>query len=109
MRGRPGPIRCPAVTSDIPTPPPTLPRRGALLLAFAAIVLAGTIGAFIGFGLADLSTTSDSTVGNLVGALIGGTIAAGGVGVVAVLALRAMAEWKTHPASTPVDSDDATA
>jgi hypothetical protein len=87
--------------ADIPTPPPTLPRRGPYLLAFAAIVTAGSIGAFIGYALAGISTTSTTTVGDLLGALIGAVIGAGGVGVVAVLALRAMAEWKQTPAQTP--------
>ena len=83
------------------------PRRGALLLAFAAVVLAGAFGAFIGFGLADLSTSSTTTMGNLIGALIGAVIGAGGVGIVAVLALRAMAEWNTHPATSDVDAEAA--
>jgi TRAP-type C4-dicarboxylate transport system permease small subunit len=90
-----------AVTSEIPTPPPTLPRRGPLLLAFLGVVLAGTFGAFIGYGLADLSSTTHATTTNLLGALIGAVICAGGVGVVAVLTLRAMAEWKQHPADRP--------
>jgi hypothetical protein len=89
------------VTADIPTPPPTLPRRGPLLLAFVGVVLAGAFGAFIGYGLADLSSTTHSTVQNLLGALIGAVICAGGVGVVAVLTLRAMAEWRQHPANEP--------
>ncbi|MFZ4515390.1 MAG: hypothetical protein ACOYN3_03690 [Acidimicrobiia bacterium] len=82
---------------DIPTPPPTMPARNALLVAFAAIVIAGLFGALIGYGLADLSTASSSTLGNLIGALVGAIIGAGGVGIVAVLTLRAMAEWKQHP------------
>lgn len=86
-------------TAEIPSPPPTLPRRGPVLLAFAATVLAGAIGAFIGYALADLSTSSTTTSGNLIGALVGAIFGAGGVGVVAVLALRAMAEWKHHPPS----------
>lgn len=89
-----------AVTFDVPPPPPTLPARRALLLAFLAVVVAGVFGALIGYGLADLSTVSSSTIGNLVGALIGATIGAGGVGIVAVLTLRAMTEWRQHPADT---------
>lgn len=95
-----------ATPTDIPAPPPTLPRRGPLLLAFAAIVVAGLIGAFIGYALAGASTTSTTTTGDLLGALIGAIIAAGGVGVVAVLALRAMAEWKQHPAAGPSESPE---
>lgn len=87
-----------AVT-DIPPPPPTLPRRGPLLLAFAAIMVGGAFGALIGYGLADISSKGTSGMEAFLGALIGAVIGAGGIGIVAVLTLRAMAEWKRHPAS----------
>jgi hypothetical protein len=76
-----------------------LPSRGAYLLAFAAVVLAGVLGGIIGFGIADVM--SSSGVAQFLGALIGATIAAGGVGIVAVLVLRAMAEWKRQPRDRP--------
>ena len=69
-----------------------LPSRGAFLLAFSAVVLAGMLGAIIGYGIADVSSQSD--VSHLVGTFIGAVIGAGGVGIVAVLVLRAMAEWR---------------
>jgi len=72
--------------------PPMLPSRGVYLLAFAAVVVAGLLGGIIGYGIADVSSQSD--VSHVVGALIGALIGAGGVGVVAVLVLRAMAEWR---------------
>ena len=72
-----------------------LPSRGAYLLAFAAVVVAGALGAVIGFGITDVS--SDSGAAIFVGTLVGAALAAGGVGVVAVLVLRAMAEWKRNP------------
>jgi hypothetical protein len=90
----------PPVARDAATPgedhgdevPPMLPSRTAFLLAFAAVVVAGTLGGIIGFGIADVS--SDSGIALFVGALVGALVGAGGVGIVAVLVLRAMAEWK---------------
>jgi hypothetical protein len=69
-----------------------LPSRGAFLLAFGGVVLAGILGGIIGYGVADVSSQSD--LSHLVGVFIGSVIGAGGVGIVAVLVLRAMAEWR---------------
>jgi len=69
-----------------------LPSRGAFLLAFGGVVLAGVLGGIIGYGVADVSSQSD--LSHLVGVFIGSVIGAGGVGIVAVLVLRAMAEWR---------------
>ena len=71
-----------------------LPSRWAYLLAFGGVVLAGVLGGIIGYGIADVSSQSD--VSHIVGALIGVLIGAGGVGIVAVLVLRAMAEWRRY-------------
>jgi hypothetical protein len=68
-----------------------LPSRTAFLLAFGAVVLAGVLGGIIGYGVADVG--SDSDAARLLGTFIGAVIGATGVGVVAVLVLRAMAEW----------------
>ena len=38
--------------------------------------------------------SSQSDLSHLVGAFVGAVIGAGGVGIVAVLVLRAMAEWR---------------
>ena len=75
-----------------------LPSRWAFLLAFGGVVLAGILGGIIGYGIADVSSQSD--VAHVVGAFVGAVIGAGGVGIVAVLVLRAMAEWRrqTPPA-----------
>jgi len=70
------------------------PPRGAFLLAYAAVVVAGLFGAAIGYGLVNVGCEGDCTLEKALGALIGGVGAAVGVGVVAVLALRAMAEWR---------------
>jgi hypothetical protein len=77
--------------TEAPTPP-MLPSRGAFLLAFGSVVLAGILGGIIGYGIADVSSQSD--ISHLIGTFIGSVIGAGGVGIVAVLVLRAMAEWR---------------
>ena len=76
-----------------------LPSRGAYILAFGSVVLAGILGAIIGFGIADVMYGSD--VGNVIGIFVGALIGAGGVGIVAVLVLRAMAEWRRQDPSAP--------
>ena len=68
-----------------------LPSRGAFLLAFGSVVLAGILGGIIGYGIADVSSQSD--ISHLLGTFVGSVIGAG-VGIVAVLVLRAMAEWR---------------
>jgi hypothetical protein len=75
------------------------PRRGAFLLAYLAVVVAGLFGAAIGYGLVNVGCDGDCTLEKTLGALIGGVGAAVGVGVVAVLALRAMAEWRRPPSN----------
>ena len=72
------------------------PPRAAFLVAYLGVVVAGLFGAAIGYGLVDASTGS-SGGDKLIGALVGAVLAAIGVGVVAVLALRAMAEWRRPP------------
>jgi hypothetical protein len=72
--------------------PPMLPSRTAFLLAFAGVVVAGIFGGIIGYGVADVSSQSDAS--HLVGTLVGSIIGAAGVGIVAVLVLRAMSEWR---------------
>jgi hypothetical protein len=99
---------------DRPTPvarayaPTALPSTTARLLAFLAIVVGGICGAVIGWSVVDLQCGSpdrpaaeqeaddddgcDPLMG--VGAVGGAVLGAGGVAVVAVLVLRAMAEWR---------------
>jgi hypothetical protein len=72
--------------------PPMLPSRTAFLLAFGAVVVAGLFGGIIGYGIADVGSHSDGA--RLIGTFVGAVIGATGVGVVAVLVLRAMAEWR---------------
>ncbi|MET0728525.1 MAG: hypothetical protein ABWZ76_09550 [Acidimicrobiales bacterium] len=75
--------------------PSSLPSLGARILAFAAIVIGGLCGGLIGYGFTDLQCTDGCT--GLAGGMgvLGAAIGAAGVGVVAVLALRAMGEWRT--------------
>jgi hypothetical protein len=74
--------------------PGGLPSRGAYALAFLSVVVAGAFGGIIGYGLVDIGCTGDCGLAVVVGLVVGGLIGAIGVGVVAVLVLRAMAEWQ---------------
>jgi len=75
--------------------PSSLPSRGARALAFIAIVFGGLCGGLIGYGFTDLQC-ADGCAGTAGGmGLLGAVIGAVGVGVVSVLALRAMGEWRT--------------
>lgn len=71
-----------------------LPSTGARALALAAIVLAGICGGLIGWKVTLLQVVDPGALAGL-GGLVGAVIGAGGVGVVAVLVLRAMGEWNT--------------
>src|SRR5688572_19391459 len=76
--------------------PTSLPPRGARVLAFGAILVGGLCGGLIGYGFTDLQCGDDECTGLAGGmGLLGAVIGAVGVGVVAVLALRAMGEWRT--------------
>jgi len=100
-------------SGDRPTPvarayaPSALPSTAARLLAFLAIVVGGVCGAVIGWSVVDLQCgtpdrpaaeqqADDDGCGTLmgIGAVAGAVVGAGGVAVVAVLVLRAMAEWR---------------
>lgn len=70
------------------------PRPVALLAAVGAVFVGGMLGAAIGFGLARASCTGACVSYEAAGLIIGSASGAGGVGVVAVLVLRAMAEWQ---------------
>ena len=77
-------------------PPDSSPSLLARVLAFSAIIVAGVCGGLIGFAVIDLGcdggcTTTAGLVG--LGSAIG---AAAGTGIVAVLTLRAAAEWRTQ-------------
>lgn len=71
-----------------------LPSTGARLLAFVCILVAGLCGGLIGYAFIELQCEGDCTAQAGVAGLIGAAAFAGGVGIVAVLALRAMGEWR---------------
>ena len=71
-----------------------IPPVAARIIAFSAILLGGLAGALIGFALVDLQCDGDCTVPKGLGLLAGAVLCAGGMAIVAVLALRAMGEWR---------------
>ena len=92
-----------------PYRPTALPSVAARVLAFLAILVGGLCGGLIGYAFTDLQCGPEhpakaaahapkqddgcdawSGLGGVVGAVVG----AGGTGVVAVLVLRAMSEWR---------------
>lgn len=75
--------------------PTSLPSLGARILAFSAILLGGLFGGLIGYGFADLQCADGCATRAGGFGLLGAVIGAVGVGIVAVLAMRAMGEWRT--------------
>ena len=80
--------------------PTALPSTGARILAFAAILFGGLCGGLIGYAFMDLQCSGDCATQAGAAGLLGAVVGAVGVGVVAVLALRAMAEWNTRKPDT---------
>ena len=74
----------------------TAPSRPIQLFSFVAILVGGLCGGLIGYAFTDLQCSESCT--NLAGisAVVGALIGAGGVGVVSILVLRAMTEWRTN-------------
>jgi hypothetical protein len=70
-----------------------------------SIAVAGVFGGIIGYGLGDISAGEDGGLQPLLWAVVGAVIAAGGVGIVAVLVLRAQAEWRRVPPPEPPAPD----
>jgi hypothetical protein len=68
--------------------------RYAYFVAFLAVVVGGLSGAAIGYGLIAIDCEEDCGTAQGVAGLIGGLVGAAGVAVVAVLVLRALAEWR---------------
>ena len=82
-----------------------LPSVTARVVAFVAILIGGACGGLIGFALVDLQCQGSCTNNRGLGALIGAAFGALGVAVVAVLALRAMGEWKTIQSRSASEPD----
>jgi hypothetical protein len=110
MAPTPDDVRSPAESDPTATATPalgtaepsSLPSVGARVAAFLLILLAGAAGGFIGYAFVQLQVDDDATVAMGIGALVGATIAAGGVAIVVTLTLRAMGEWKTIKARDDV-------
>ncbi len=81
--------------------PSSLPPRRARVLAFLSIVVGGVCGGLIGYGFADLTCTTNCAILAGAAGVLGAVVGAVGVGVVAILALRAMGEWNTRSDSSP--------
>ena len=82
-----------------------LPSVRARVLAFVAIIVAGLAGGVIGWSIAGLQCKGSCATASGIGAIVGGAVAAGGVAVVAVLAMRAMGEWRQIQEDAVADSD----
>jgi hypothetical protein len=82
------------VESDRDRPLSALPSPLARALAFVSILLGGVAGGLIGAGFIGLQCHGSCATPKAVGGLVGSVVAAIGTSVVAVLALRAMGEWK---------------
>jgi hypothetical protein len=98
-RNRPnqtGPGR--ATQADLSALPSPLARAAAL----GAVLISGICGALIGYAFFDVQ--SEGSTWPAIGLLLGGVIFAGGVAVVAVLALRASAEWRQKIDPTEPDT-----
>ncbi len=76
-------------------PESALPPVGARVLAFVGILVGGGCGFVIGMGVVDVQCAGDCSTPAAAGGVVGAVVGALGVAVVAVLALRAMGEWRT--------------
>lgn len=76
-------------------PDSALPPVMARVLAFAAILIGGACGGVIGAAVVNVQCAGDCTDPSAIGGVVGAITGAAGVAVVAVLALRAMGEWRT--------------
>jgi hypothetical protein len=103
-----GPARPPRPRPTGPTPkdrPLTaLPSPLARAVAFGAILVAGVFGGLIGYAFVDIQRAAKAGTPEGIGAVIGALFAAGGTAVLAVLALRAMGEWRTISQDPPSGS-----
>lgn len=71
-----------------------IPPVAARAIAFIAILFGGLAGGLIGFALVDLQCDGDCDLATGIGLLVGALVCAIGMAIVAVLALRAMGEWR---------------
>ena len=71
-----------------------LPSRTARVLAFIAICVGGAAGGLIGYAVVKVQCDGECALPLGIGILAGSTMAAAGTAVVAILALRAVGEWR---------------
>lgn len=95
--GRPWAVAAPVTDDDAAAtgPESALPPVGARVLAFLSILVGGVCGGLVGVGVVNVSCAGDCTTPAALGGLVGAVVGALGCAVVAVLALRAMGEWRT--------------
>lgn len=74
--------------------PDASPPVWARVLAVGSILIAGVAGGLIGWSVTDLQCTGDCAATSAAVGVFGAVVCAVGVAVVAVLTLRAMAEWR---------------
>lgn len=81
------------------------PPLGPRVLALVSIVVAGACGGLIGYAFTDLQCDDGCTA--LAGSMgvLGALVAALGVAIVAVLTLRAMAEWHATEREAEPEAD----
>ena len=72
-----------------------LPSPRARAFAFAAIIVGGLVGGLIGMLFVDLQCEGNCETAKGLAFLTGAVLVALGTAVVAVLAMRAMGEWKS--------------
>lgn len=87
-----------ASSSSSSGPPTAAPPLLARILALLAIVVGGLCGGLIGFAVTDISCEDGCTGAASIVGLASAIGCAVGVAIVAVLALRAMAEWNAKEA-----------
>ena len=85
-----------------------MPSPAARAAAFGGILVAGVLGAFIGFGVVDVQCQNGCTPWPGVGAILGALFFAGGGAVLAVLVLRASGEWRAVDLDVPIGRRDDT-
>ena len=81
--------------------PSAAPSNLARRLAFASIVVGGVCGGLIGFAFTDLQCNAGCTIWAGIGSVLGALVGSIGVGIVAVLTLRAMNEWESIKQKNP--------
>jgi hypothetical protein len=83
-----------STTSGSERPLSALPSTRARVIAFVGILVSGIAGAAMGYLIVDVQCSGSCAVPNGIGMLTGALIGALGMSVVAVLALRAIGEWR---------------